>query len=258
LIEFRIVDRDGAQIADWQKMTVSGDKFIAAANTRVPLFSWDWLRRHKEAFTEVRVNEAALRSDFAVKELKRDGPDPIIDKDTATTDVRYSSLAVPLLLRESLVTFISILVFALGVIFIITYWGYRYLRKLLYYISDTWIWRQRVTVVVQPAFQDEILRPITNDYRFTWKGPAVKIKVGDESKPDWKPGWLKAKRLFRPWGGEAVVKLRYPVRTGKKAIKHSVILIATTVNQDGPAATLTGVPVNVQAVVRVKRRVKTQ
>jgi hypothetical protein len=255
LLEFRLVSSHGIPITDWQKMTVSNDKFVTVTNAHVPLFSLDWLRRRTEVFAELKLNDV-LRSDFAVKELKRDGAEPGINRDLALPELRYNALAIPVLLRESIWTFILILTGVLLVISFVTYGGYRYLRKLLYYISDTWIWNQRVTLVVQPAFQDEVVRSITNDYRFSWKGPAVKVRVGEDSKPDWKPGWLKAKRLFRPWGGEAVVKLRYPVKTGKKENKHSVVLTAVTANQDSASISLVGVPANVQAIVRVKRRGK--
>jgi hypothetical protein len=255
LIEFRLVGRDGVALTDWQKMTVSSDKFVVAAKARTSIFSLPWLRRHAEVFAEVKVNDL-LRSDFAVREVIRDGPEPGINRDTAHPELRYNAMAVPILLRESIWTYALIMSVAAALIFLITYFGYRYIRKLFYYVSDTWIWQQRVTLVVQPAFQDEVIRPITNDYLFSWKGPAVKVKVGQDGKPDWKPGWLKAKRLFRPWSGEAVVKLRYPVRTGKKENKHSVVLTATTVNQDSTSTTLIGVPANVQALVRVKRRGK--
>ena len=255
LIDFRLVGRDGVPITDWQKMTVSGDELVAAASARVRLLSLAWLKRHSEIFAEVRVNDL-LRSDFAVKELVRDGPEPAIDRDTAYPELRYNALAVPILLRELIWTYILILIVGLTLVSVVTYVGYRYLRKLFYYVSDTWVWQQRVTLVVQPAFQDEVVRSITNDYLFSWKGPAVKVKVGTDGKPDWKPGWLKAKRLFRPWGGEAVVKLRYPVRSGKTENKHSVVLTASTVNQDSTSTTLMGVPANVQALVRIKRRGK--
>jgi hypothetical protein len=256
LLQFRLVSFDGQQIGEWQKMTVAGNNFVATTNARVSLWTLDWLLRHKEVFAEVRVNEAALRPDFAIKELKRNGPEPGVVRDNALAELRYSPLALPLLLRESMWTFAILVGLVLIVVSAGSYWGYRYLRKLLYYISDTWIWRQRVTLVIQPAFQDEILRSLTNDYRASWKGPAVKIKVGNEDKPDWKPAWLKVKRLFRPWAGELVVKVRYPVKIGKKENKHSVILTAPTANLDGPSSPLTGVPANVQAVVRVKRRGK--
>jgi hypothetical protein len=255
LIEFRLVGRDGLPLTDWQKMTVSGDKFVAKANARVRILSLPWLKRRSEIFAEVKVNDL-LRSDFAVKELIRNGPEPVIDRDAAYPELRYNALAVPILLRESIWTYVLILSVALALISFITYVGYRYARKLFYYLSDTWIWQQRVTLVVQPAFQDEVIRPMTNDYLFSWKGAAVKVRVGTDGKPDWKPNWLKAKRLFRPWGGEAVVKLRYPVRAGKKENKHSVVLTATTVNQDSTSTMLIGVPANVQALVRVKRRGK--
>ena len=255
LLEFRLVGRDGAPLSDWQKMTVSNDRFVAAATASTPIFSLPWLRRHVEVFAEVKVNDL-LRSDFAVREVIRDGPEPGIDRDAAHPDLRYNAMAVPILLRESVGTYALIIGAALLLIFLISYFGYRYARKLFYYVSDTWIWQQRVTLVVQPAFHDEVIRSITNDYRFSWKGPAVKVKVGHDGKPDWKPAWLKAKRLFRPWGGEAVVKLRYPVRTGNKENKHSVVLTATAVNQDSTSTTLIGVPANVQALVRVKRRGK--
>jgi len=255
LIEFRLVGSDGTPLTDWQKMTASGDKFVATAKARVGLFSIPWLKRHSEVFAEVKVNDL-LRSDFAVKELRRDGPEPGIDRDTAYPELRYNALAVPILLRESIWTYVLILSVSLALISLITYGGYRSARKLFYYVSDTWIWRQRVTLVVQPAFQDEVTRSITNDYLFSWKGPAVKLRVGTDGQPEWKPRWLKAKRLFRPWGGEAVVKLRYPVKSGKNENKHSVVLTATTINQDSTSITLIGVPANVQALVRVKRRGK--
>jgi hypothetical protein len=254
LFEFRLLRRDGTQLTDWRPMSVSGDTFTAEAPIRLPLISLDWLRRHDEAFAEVRVNEDALHPDFAVLRLQRAGPDPEFDRDAALPALRDNPLAVPVVLGESPWTFALILGLVALALAFVTHRGYRYARKLAYYIWDTWVWRQRVILVVKPSFQDEITKPITNDYLFSWKGPGVKIKVGAESKPDWKPAWLKAKRLFRPWAGGLVVKVRYPVRNGHKEKMHSVILTADAAGQEGNSTQLAGVPTNVEALVRVKRR----
>lgn len=254
LFEFRLIRRDGTQLTDWRPMSVSGDSFTAEAPVRLPLISLEWLRRHDEAFAEVRVNEGALQPDFAVLRLQREGADPEIDRGAALPALRDNPLAVPVVLGESLWTYVFIIGLVALAFVLITHRGYRYARKLAYYVWDTWVWRQRVVLVVKPSFQDEITKPITNDYLFSWKGPGVKIKVGAESKPDWKPAWLKAKRLFRPWAGELVVKVRYPVRNGRKSKMHSVILTAAAAGQEGHSTQLAGVPANVEALVRVKRR----
>lgn len=254
LFEFRLLRRDGTQLSDWRPMGVSGDGFTAEAPVRIPLISLEWLRRHGEAFAEVRVNEGALQPDFAVLRLQREGADPEVDRDAALPALSDNPLAVPVVLGEWLWTYVFILGLVALAFVLVTHRGYRYARKLAYYVWDTWVWRQRVILVVKPSFQDEITKPITNDYLFSWKGPGVKIKVGAESQPDWKPAWLKAKRLFRPWAGELVVKVRYPVRNGRREKMHSVILTAAAAGKEGHSTQLAGVPANVEALVRVKRR----
>ncbi|HEV2763912.1 MAG TPA: vWA domain-containing protein, partial [Pyrinomonadaceae bacterium] len=256
LLEFRLLRRDGTPLTDWRPMSASGDGFTAEMPVRLPLVSLDWLRRRDEAFAEVRVDEGALHPDFAVLKLRREGTDPPFDRDAALPALRDNPLAVPVVFGESLWTYALILGLAAAALALATHRGYRYARKLCYYVWDTWVWRQRVILVVQPSFQDEITKPITNDYLFSWKGPGVKIKVGEEGTPSWKPAWLKAKRLFRPWAGEVVVKVRYPVRNGKKQTMHSVILTAAAAGREGNSTPLAGVPANVAALVRVKRRGK--
>jgi hypothetical protein len=256
LLEFRLVRRDGTQLTDWRRMSVSGDGFTAEAPVRLPIVSLDWLRRRDEAFAEVRVDESALHPDFAVLRLRREGAEPAFDRDAALPALRDNPLAVPVVFGESLWTYALILGLAAAALALATHRGYRYARKFCYYVWDTWVWRQRVILVVQPSFQEEITKPITNDYLFNWKGPGVKIKVGEESKPAWKPAWLKVKRLFRPWAGEVVVKVRYPVRNGKNEKMYSVVLTAAAAGREGSPSPLAGVPANVQALVRVKRRGK--
>jgi hypothetical protein len=256
LLEFRLVRSDGTPLSGWRRMAVSGDAFTVEAPVRVSILSLEWLGRHDEAFAEVRVNEAALRDDFAVRELRRDGPDPAVNREAALPALRDNPLAVPVVLGEWLPTYALILGLGALALSLLAHFGYRYLRRLCYYVGDTWVWRQRVTLVVQPPFQDEITKPLTNDYRFGWKGRAVKIMVGEEDRPDWKPPWLKAKRLYRPWAGEVVVKVKYPVKAGKKERKHSVVLMAAANGQDGMGMPLASVPASVQALVRVKRRGK--
>ena len=253
LLEFRMLRRDGTPLTDWRRMSVAGDDFTAEVPVRLPVLSLEWLRRREEAFAEVRVDEGALHPDFAVLKLRREGADPDFAADAALRD---NPLAIPVVLGESLWTYALVLGVAALTLALVTHRGYRYARKLCYYVWDTWIWRQRVILVVQPSFQDEITKPITNDYLFRWKGPGVKIKVGEESRPAWKPAWLKAKRLFRPWAAELVVEVKYPVRNGKKEKMHSVILTAVSAGQEGNSTLLAGVPANVQALVRVKRRGK--
>lgn len=254
LLEFRLLRRDGTPLTDWRPMSVAGDAFNAETPVRVPLLSLDWLRRREEAFAEVRVDEGALRPDFAVLKLRREGADPAVDTDAALPALRNDPLAIPVVLGESLWTYALILGIATLVLALVTHRGYRYARKLCYYVWDTWVWRQRVTLVVQPSFQDEITKSITNDYLFKWRGPGVKIKAGENGGPAWKPSWLKAKRLFRPWAGEVVVRVRYPVSNGKRERMHSVILTAASASLEGNSTPLAGVPANVQALVRVKRR----
>jgi hypothetical protein len=254
LLKFRLLRRDGTPLTDWRPMSVAGDAFNAEAPVRVPILSLNWLRRREEAFAEVRVDEGALHPDFAVLKLRREGADPAIDTDAALPVLRDDPLAIPVVLGESLWTYALVLGLATLLLALVAHRGYRYARKLCYYVWDTWVWRQRVILVVQPSFQDEITKPITNDYLFRWKGPSVKIKVGENGGPAWKPSWLKAKRLFRPWAGEVVVKVRYPVRNGKREKMHSVILTAASASHEGNSTPLAGVPANVQALVRVKRR----
>lgn len=251
LLEFRLVKSDnGEEVAPWQKLKLSGQGFTAEVPVRRPFWPLDWLRRHEETFTEIRVNQSAMNSAFALVELRRSGSDPPFDRNAALPALRDNPLALPMVLGEWIVTFVSILLITLLLLLMGSYAGYRYLRKLCYWMSDRYISRRQVWLVLQQPTGEEISKRIVNDYKFKWQGPQVKIAIGsDPDHPEWKPAWLKVKRLFRPWAGGAVIRIKYPVRVNGKDVRHAV-----TLSEGEMWSALPGVTTSrVEAIVRVKR-----
>ena len=221
----------------------------------MPLFSVRWLlRKRQELFAEVRVAEALLAEDFWVREVRRQGSAPTFDKARALPVLLDNPLAVPVVIRESLPTYLASLVSLLLLLLLLLYLIYRLAGLLGYGISDS-LRKQRVTVVVQPVGGEEIgavRKNLTGRQALSFRKPAqVGIAIGEEpEQPEWKPGWLKIRRLFRPWTGRVVVQLIYPVDIAQKRERFK-----TLVREGDRPVRLSGMS-KAEAIVEVRRRGK--
>lgn len=236
LLEYRLVRSDGTEIEgwrEWRKLSAAGAEELGGeALFRLPLFSWDWgLRRRQDLFFEARVNESALNTRYAVRELARDaGQDAPegFDQNRALPVLLSNPLALPLTAREQLLTYVlTILIAAIAALmalYILTY----LLRFATCFISD-WLRKRTVVLVIQPAGGsdlDGVRKVLTGKVGWSSRKPAaVGIRFGeDPDNPVWRPRWLRVRRLFRPWDRRIVVRVSYPVPAGKKdRTYHTVI-----------------------------------
>ena len=237
LVDFRMVHRDGTEIADgpgWLDMAVSETGGLAVVGAvRRPLLSWDFLRRRPLAlFAQVRIDDAALDDGLLVRELRRDEP---IDSDLRAAFDRAGALpalvddplAVTVVGRESLWSYLLLLALAAGGAALFMILLGRLGVLLAYSLSDA-LRKQTVIVVIEPVGGEEYggtKKVLTGRRRKSFKKQAVGIRIGDDpDHPDWQPAWLEIRRLFRPWTGQLVVKVSYPVEEGVRTRRRSTIL----------------------------------
>ena len=254
LVQFRLTDLDGTPMTGWTAVAPgSSGTLDASADVRYPLLSLDWLlRRPRAVFAEVRVDDQSLVSDYAVRALVRDGADAEFDRNAALPAMLANPLAVVMVFREWLVTYVTVLIAIALVALCGSYVGYRYLRKLGYYVSDNWILGQRVIVSFQRPFateEEQVKRSLTGDYLRGYRRRAKGAITVGEGTDAWKPESMKIKRLFRPWL-PPTVKLVYPV-VDKSSKKRRYMRM--TITESNVPAKLDGVD-RVQVQVRVRRR----
>jgi len=236
LLEYRLVRSDGTEIEgwrQWRKLTPAGaEELRGEAPFRLSLLSWDWgLRRPQDLFFEVRVNESVLNPRYAVRELARDSGQEIpagFDQNRALPGLLSNPLALPLVVREPLLTYVlALLIAAVGgllALYVLVY----LLRFATCFISDS-LRKRTVTLVIQPAGGsdlDGVRKVLTGRVGWSSRKPAaVGIRFGeDPDNPVWRPRWLRVRRLFRPWDRRVLVRLSYPVPAGKKERTYHTVI----------------------------------
>lgn len=252
LVELRLVYSDGQPLdgAGWRRLTVSEDGgLVTTISTRVPLSLRNWLLREKlDFFVEVRVDGQLVKEGLLIRELKRETLAILTDRAQASSSLLNSPLAVGLVVREGLVSYLL----TWGVLLGAAYLGWRLLVAAGFLLLDQ-LRHQTVKVVVQPrggSEYDGTAKYLTGRRGKRFRKPAqVQIAFGDDpDKPDWRPRWLRIDRLFRPWTGRMVVKLVYPVTVGVKERAYSTILL-----EEGRPKTLDGMS-KAEAYLEVRRR----
>jgi hypothetical protein len=85
-----------------------------------------------------------------------------------------------------------------------------------------------VTVVIQSTGGGdlaEVRKNMTGRRSLSLARGRVGVSIGDDpDAPEWRPQWLKIRRLFRPWSDRVRVRLTYPVGTGRTARRFSTTL----------------------------------
>lgn len=224
LVKMRVMRSDGHKLGEasrWTAFDATEDgRLAAAAEIEQPLLSWATVRRDPvEMFVQVRVDATALDPGYQIRELKRDpgteAEDGAVPFDIAAAlpALRDDPLSLPLVAREGLATWVLLLTgpvlgAAIGLALLLSLGG-----RLGYLVSDT-LRRQTVTVVIQArgGAGTEVRKNLTGRRSVSFRKPAaVLITIGDDpDDPDWKPGWLRLKRVFAPWTKKLRVQLRYP------------------------------------------------
>lgn len=236
LLEYRLVRSDGTPIDGWQewrKFAPAGaEELRGEAPFRLSLLSWDWgLRRPQDIFFEARVNESALNPRYAVRELARDSGQEApegFDQNRALPVLLSNPLALPLTVREPLLTYVLTILVAVIVGLLALYIFIYLLRFVTCFLSDS-LRKRTVTLVIQPAGGsdlDGVRKILTGKVGWSSRKPAaVGIRFGEDSdNPVWRPRWLRVRRLFRPWDRRILVRVSYPVPAGKKdRTYHTVI-----------------------------------
>lgn len=256
LAELRLV-RAGGETAPrdggWRPLAPAGGEALEAeAPVRVPLFSPGWLlRRPTRLYAEVRVDTAVLAPDYAVAGVTR--ADPAVVPDPADLPALADNpLAVPVVVREALATWLlGVALFALalaGALALAARAG-----LLVACAAGDELRKRTVTVVIQAAGGGELAevrKNMTGRRALSLSRGRVGVSIGDDpDTPEWRPQWLKIRRLFRPWSDRVTVRLTYPVGTGRTARRFS-----TTLTEGARGA----VPLNgmrrAEAYLEVRRR----
>ncbi len=259
LLEFRLVESDGVPLdggSTWRHLTISEQGTLGGrARLGMPFFSWEYfLRRPRELFFELRVDDNALDDAYVVRELVREGEDaPELDRARALPGLLSNPLAVALVARESWWSYLAGILGLLSSGLLAAALLFYALSFVGYFLADR-LRRKSVTVVVHPAGGsdlDGVRKNLTGRGGRRFKGGAVGITLGKVlDNPIWKPGWLKIRRLFRPWSHRTLVSLRYPVPAGDKTRTCTTIL-----SEGEPPRRLRGMD-DAEAYLEVRRRGK--
>jgi hypothetical protein len=205
-----------------------GDALRADAPLRLPLLSVSWLlRRPSRLYAEVRVDTAALAPDYAVAGVSRADSSVAAEPEDLPA-LADNPLAVPLVVREGVATWLlGMVAVVAGLAAALALLGNAGL--LAGYAAADELRRQTVTVVIQAAGGGELAevrKNMTGRRALRLSRGRVGVSIGDDpDAPEWRPQWLKIRRLFRPWSRQVKVRLTYPVGSGRTARRFSTTLV---------------------------------
>lgn len=265
LAAMRVMRSDGyklGEVSHWTALEVTEEgRLAAAAEIDRPLLSWVTVRRDPlEMFVQVRVDEVALDPGYQIRELER-GPETeaeagaaLFDSAAALPALRDDPLTLPVVAREGLATWVLLLAALVVTAIVGLFVLLSLLVRLGCLVSDK-LRKQTVTVVIQAqgGAGIEVRKVLTGRRSASFRKPAaVQITIGeDPDDPDWKPGWLKLKRVFAPWAEKLKAQLRYPV-PGPGGKARSAV---TVVEEGQMPKPLVGMG-HVEAWLEVRRRGK--
>jgi len=212
----------------WRPLGPAGGEALEAeAPVRVPLVSLGWLlRRPARLYAEVRVDTAALAPDYAVARVT--GAAPAVASDPADLPALADNpLAVPVVVREGVATWLlGMALLALALAAALALAGRA--GVFVAYAAGDELRRRTVTVVIQSTGGGdlaEVRKNMTGRRSLSLARGRVGVSIGDDpDAPEWRPQWLKIRRLFRPWSDRVRVRLTYPVGTGRTARRFSTTL----------------------------------
>ncbi len=234
LLKIRLIHHDGTEIENdgsrWRDVRISESGLMTAELPfQKQLLSWHYLiRRPIQLFAQVRVTASALNEQYSIRELRRQ-ESPELDESMAfqrgeaLPDLLDDPLTLTIVARESLATSLR----GLAGVAVVAMLAFYPLIGLLYLLSDR-LRKKSPVVVIRGAGggKGTVARnDLFGKARLNLRGSAVGIKIGEDlDDPDWKPDWIKIKRVFRPWTKRPAVRLSYPVRvSGKLRTRTTVI-----------------------------------